>query len=704
VSVVVGRLAAGGRSPLDVALVERWVPLPGGSSRVFRGVDGSAELVELSWGSVLDRPFALVGSSVIAVQGYPRWPSAIEERFERVVCAAEVPAMDAVPGSASGLVLRDGELRAYAGATGEYGLHVRVTDRDVTVSNRLAVLLGLSGASAGEAAVDESSTAWLAGFGWRPGGSRSWRGVRQLRPGERMVARVVGDRIEVVFEEPPLGDLFAGLGGPAARARMDEVLTACTDGVASIEVDPARWRLPLSGGKDSRAVLGLLAAAGRLGDVGTVYTEGPPYGIEVLAASQVARSAGIDGARYRIQRPSVHLRQTDVVDLLLRTLDSTQGTLSAYDTHGVSRSPHLTLGGHQYAIRPDTFSGAPDGSVEAVFGHVLARKPLDPAGLLAPEAVAGLREEYLAMFQALLDRGVPLSRLGDTAYWLMRASGWMANLGGGNQYANPVVNPLLDAELLALACAVPRVCVEAEVIPFLAMRRSGLPIDAQPFAGDQWRPGLRHALEDLGVRASTPSQVPFTTPGALRLLADPYRPGAKVELLRRFGPLFSHLVREQQADLPILDVAATEDAFRAASGAVPGVQALISLLGVGTVVLLREYGTDLFDQTRREDLRRELTARAAPDPSGTTTTLVPEEATALRRLVVVRDDALATLALERHQLQRALARRTQPERPTAPPQPRTTVTAGRVFRSLPAPVRTHVHRARRLLRARTRRL
>jgi hypothetical protein len=501
-----------------------------------------------------------------------------------------------------------------------------------------------------------------------------------------MVARLVGDRVEVVFEEPPLGDLFAGLGGHAARDRIEEVLTACIDGVAAVDVDPARWRLPLSGGKDSRAVLAILAASGRLPDLGSAYTNGPPYGIDVLAASQLARSAGIDG-RHRIVRPAIHLPQADVVDLMLRTLESTQGTLSAYDSHIVATSAHLTLGGHQYAIRPDVFTDAPHTSLDDFLEHVLTRKPLDPAGLLVPDAVSDLRAQLRAMFQALLDRGVPPSRLGDTAYWLMRAPGWLANLGGGNQYANPVLNPLLDTQLTALACALPAVCIETEVIPFLVMRRSGLPLDAQPFAGDRWHAKLPQTLAELGLDVRPERQVPFSTPVPLRLLANTYLPGPKVQLMRTLGPVFAELVREQRADLPFLDVPAAERAFDAATEAVPGVRELIALLGVGTVVLLREYGTDLFDQTRRDDVRRELTARATGATGATPTSPGTDEAAALRRLVTTRDDALAALAIERHELLTKLDRR-RPA-PTA---------AARVLRALPPPVRTQVHRARRLLR------
>jgi hypothetical protein len=522
-----------------------------------------------------------------------------------------------------------------------------------------------------------------------PWGSRVWRGVRQLRPGERMTARVRDGRIEVAFEEPELGSHFLGLDGPAAGARLQEVLGGCADGIAAIDVDPARWRLPLSGGRDSRAVLGLVAAAGRLDDVGTVYTEGPPYGIDVLAASHLARAAGV--ARHRIRRPRIHLGSVDLVELLLRTLDSTQGNLSAYDTHGVAATRSLTLGGHQYAIRPDVFSDAPTGGFDEFFGYVLAQKPVDVAGLLTPEARGGLERWYRTELESLSARGVPLDRLGDTAYWLMRAPGWLANQAGGNHYANPLVNPLLDSELLALACALPRESIHAEVVPFLAMRRSGLPLADQPFAATPWRDDLGPALARLGIRAEVRDVVPYTTPRGMRLLADPHRPGAKVELLRQLAPVFADILRQRRADLPFLDVEATTHALREATEATPGVRHMIALLGAGTVLLMSEYGLDLFDQGRREDLRRELERRAAIRPAAAPGTGdQPDEEAALRRLVTARDDALAALTEERRQL---LARSAAPDRPLMPG-------ARRLFRLLPPPVRNRLRQARGLLRAR----
>jgi hypothetical protein len=245
---------------------------------------------------------------------------------------------------------------------------------------------------------------------------------------------------------------------------------------------------------------------------------------------------------------------------------------------------------------------------------------------------------------------------------------------------------LLDSELVALACALPRACIHAEAIPFLAMRRSGLPLDAQPFAGDAWRGDLQGALHRLGVRAEVSPQVPVTTPPGLRLLADPHRPGPKVELLRLMAPAASRMVHEQRADLPFLDIAATTRAFRAAAGTPPGVREMISLLGVATIVLLREYGLDLFDRDRREELRRDLAARTTPGPGGVAGG-GPGAEVALRDLVAARDDALAAMAEERHLLQCAVA--------DARPAPSA---ARRLFRLLPSPVRDRLRLARRRLR------
>jgi chorismate mutase len=628
--------------------VEPWLPIPDAALSEWRSRDGRAVLVQASWGGVLDEPWAEAGAdSVVAWEGLLGTPSLAGGRVAQVLRTAEgAPRLDAVPGSASAVVVGGGELRAYSSGSGEYGVHVRVTDTHVLVSNRPAVLLGL----AGEAHLDPQQAMWLTMHGHVPGGSRVWRGVRQLGPGELLVARLGDGGPQVKTYLPDLAPYFLELRGSEAGERLDSAIEAARTSLATVPVDTTSWRLPLSGGKDSRAVLALAAASGRLHDIGTFWTDGPPYSLDVLSATALARAAGI--SRHTVRSPAPVQPVGAVASGVLHTLFSTQGALSLFDTHGIGPSRWLTLTGHEHSLRPSWWSGVPDDDLETLFGGVLAKKPLLTERLLTPEGESLLEEELRQQFAELHGRGVPLDRLANAAYWATRISSWTPAIMGGNQYANATVSPLMSGDMLAASFALPLAAVEAEIVHYRANVLSGLPLAAVPFANDRWLPALAEHLTQLGVGGQDPPySTPYVQSPALGAMGRQHAPGGKQAMLRVLAPTLAELAGAHGPDLPLLDVRGVREALgRAGRGEQFSLPGMISLLGAGTVLLLAEYGLDLFDRRRRAEVEADLTARLA----GPSVSVVVDMQASLLQAVADRDAALAGVLEERRALAAAV--------------------------------------------------
>jgi hypothetical protein len=622
--------------------LEPWLPLPDGDVREWTSRLGAAQLFRVSWGGLLDRPLTATGDdAAFAYEGLLGSPALERGGIVDLLRAPAPPGLDGIPGSGAAVVVDGDELRAYAGAGGEYGLYVVATEAAVLVSNRPALLLGLSG----RADLDAQAV-WLAVHGHGPRGLRAWQGLRQLAPGERLVVRRDDHGLHVTSDLPDLAPWFPELRGREAGERLEASLTYAAEELARLDIDAADWALPLSGGKDSRAVLAMVASSGRLPELGSAWTVGPPYSLDVLTAQHVARVAGIQ--RHELRRPPLIPTTGDLVRRALGTLFSTQGAVSLFDTHQIAAVRKLTLTGHEHSLRPSWWSGVPTDDFDALFAGVLARKPLQTLQLLTPDAERALEEDFRSIFQGLLDRGVPLDRLANTAYWASRISSWTPGMMGGNQYGQALVSPLMSGDMLATSFALPLAAVEGEAVHYRAIARSGLPLAGIPFANDRWAAFLPQGLALIGSDDKPPAHVtPYTTSPALGALGRQMAPTEKQDLTRMFAPVLGELLRTHAAQLPYLDAARTAEAFdRAAQGEQVMLLDMISLMGVGAILVFAEYGVDLFDRRRSADVEADLRGRLAP-PAGTA---VPDRAEALRAMVETRDGIIGELVAERRRL------------------------------------------------------
>jgi len=577
---------------------DRWLPFRCGSPEVASA--SGTEIAVWSWGAPLDRGLVSPGGRTLIVEGLALAP---DSEIAAALDAIGPPGFADLPGSFAATLIADDRLIAYSGATGEYPLYwTRLTD-GLLVSNRPGPVIGIAGAL-----VDPEGGAWMASHGYNPLGVSTFRGVSQLRPGERLVACRQGAAMDIRVEVPSLGPLFEGCDASPLRlrGRIEDVLDQVVEGSAVLPPS-SRTQLQITGGRDSRSVLAMVAAAGGLDRIDEFTTGGSPFSPDVLSARDVMATMNL-GPRHRV---TSDLRVPDfhsVIRTVLKTIGGTGCALSLHDRSEDALKPELlVLSGHRTVARPSSLSGLSSDSVEA-FAAAAAQHRLDPAGILGEQAREGLREQRFTDFLKMGGRGVPTDRLAEAAVWFGRVSGWAGNLLAPHRAAHQHVNLLMDSRLTTLSMSMPRVCTDGELLSFLLVQRASPELVDAPFGHRGWLPALGPALHRVGAAELMPSATcAYRTPPPLRQMIGSAREGWPEQVLGLLAPAVGELARKHSDAIPYVD----PDRLRGRlteirdGGSVDSLTT-IALLGLTTVLIGCEYSTRLFDRNEQDAVADEL--------------------------------------------------------------------------------------------------
>ncbi len=625
-----------GGSPVTAQDLARWIPLPLDRTDVRPGAHHT--LISLSWNTPLDRELVMVGDQVVAMEGLPRFADP-ERAVVRVGQAGIAPPPGSYAGNFCAVAISDSSLVAWAGTSGEYPVFWWTDGTQVVATTRPALIIGPRDLNQ----IDELAAAWMCGRGWFSDSRRLQAGLNQLMPGELLIAeRSPAGAIACRVVQPDLAGVFItdeDAEAPSSiRARIDDVIDGWATTIGELEVPADLWTVHLSGGRDSRCVAALVEASGRLGEVGEFVTNGPPWSEDVLAARQLAAAWEITD-RHDVRAPTASDR--DSVSTLLATMLSTQGTLSAFDTKDCVLSSRVTFAGHE-TLRLDPTRRIDITSSSGAQFHAEANGGL----LLTQDATAAVGLDRLAQYRALVAQGVPEARLYQAMRWMHRTGGWISNIMSANHYGNHHIDPLLDDQFMALAFTLPEVCLAGEVIQYLAIQRSQFPIVDSPYADLAWKPELRNALDRLGADDLMPN-LAIPTFGGVKAMQGASRPalGSRQGLLTDYAALSLTLLDRHGADMPYVAVDSAREQLRMIQSNANqlGVVAQIGGLGLLTVLLAKEYGAGLYEDSRQAEIGAELRSMIAAEARTSTVEPAPAPAATV-------DDALAAVLVENRQL------------------------------------------------------
>jgi hypothetical protein len=592
---------------LDEEAVQRLLPAPPVATASWRSHDRRVHILSAiigpppagaqpiesgdGWGAVTDG--ILLPRDESALEGRPDW------------LLRHLRSLDGHRGFAGlgeyALAWSDGRsLYARSNVGCSHNLYIAETSHGVAISNRSVCLLGVDGVGT---ELDAHAVRWKAFQGYVGGRRTAFAAVRKLPNG---VELTISPRGEV--EKRPA--TVASLADPALREnflrRPRELFENALDDLARYMARVHRALgakpidLPLSGGKDSRAIFALLLHAGLRDEIASIWTRGTLYSPEVLAAQDLCRAASFHG--HEVRRPP-HISPARVsAGTMVRTLDLGEGMLSLFDFCAID--PHATFRfqGHELGLRAGRFAKCRTASLEQFVEDALGTWS-DPLGV--GRATAELRSELRALFEEEHARGTPVEDLGDAYAVFHRLPDWAGVINAVDYCSGPISNPLLERRAVELAFSVPARFRRGELFHYLTLLHAFPPFLDVPFADQKWPPGLADRLLELGIDAAPRTPPPYRSRPFFPNLRNPYVPNFKLIYYRRMRPLML-LLLDKHRDFfePLLDVEKLAERLRGVDD--PSFQHLYVSLGVYSAILLREYGGNLFDRTRRADVVTDL--------------------------------------------------------------------------------------------------
>ena len=372
-------------------------------------------------------------------------------------------------------LLPDGSLIAFTDRTGVHQLFHR-PDRPHMIASRAAFLALL----ADDWTPDAEAGLWLATIGYRAGRASGWRGVRQLGQDEivrdsavvQLPSRALALVPERGMSEPLLADGIA-------QAKKAIQLAA---GSGAVE-------LPVTGGKDSRAVLALCLAAG-LRDRLTLVTRGLPDHPDVVAARLIADTIG---RPHRLDPPRADPAGDDAIEGFVAALEThvyqTDGGIGGWDLLVGDEPGTVTmLSGHLgEVLKGVAKQPLADGDPIAM---VAAQAPFDPMGLLLPAAHVRLATALAAEVGEMQVTGAQTGDLADLFYWRNRVPNWLGGIRGVRAHEAQPIMPLGAPALLDLAFRLTPAERASGLIHFRIVQDCAPHLLALPFAHQQWSQAL----------------------------------------------------------------------------------------------------------------------------------------------------------------------------------------------------------------------
>jgi hypothetical protein len=366
-------------------------------------------------------------------------------------------------------------------------------DRTDVVANRASFVVVV----ADDHAIGSEAGLWIATIGYRVGGATAWRSVRQL-PADRMIA---GDRI--------LSHPFSiGVpAGPRGFAHGDDLLARGIDqAMSAVRLATAgddAVGLPITGGKDSRAVLAICLAAG-LGQRLRLFTRGFADHPDVIAGRAVAEAAGLP--HERVPPLGSDIPPDWPLDLfhanMARLAFQTDGGMGGWDlVTGKTLGTDTLITGHMgelfkaYAKRP------PPADLDPI-ALVRLQAPFDPLGIVRDPARAAMAAALADQLAAERARHAWDADLPDLFYLRNRVPNWLGGIRSIKSFERQPVLPLGVPALTSLAFLMTPEERKAERAHFEIVRRVAPSLLAPPFAHQRWDTGLAGAPQTTPVVAA----------------------------------------------------------------------------------------------------------------------------------------------------------------------------------------------------------
>ena len=293
-------------------------------------------------------------------------------------------------------------------------------------------------------------------------------------------------------------------------AFINESIEHCSKNIGVILGKNPTAAVPLSGGKDSRAVFALILRAGQHKTI-NAYTNGVETHPDVIVAKKIAEHYGVQLVINEPKKPG----ETAVEDILLKLMGSvfqTDGMMGLWDARGYySPQDQLIvtgLIGEVYREKHKKVDLSTVDSASRFFHHM---NLFDPAKIMRDSARAIYERLLRKRIEYYLAHGAMLTDIPEVVYTTEKLPNWIGVLRRNDGYSGTIVDPLYTENFVKLSFLKGYDQREMERIHFEIINRTDSWLTELPFANDNWDVRLEKYAHGRNLRAQ-PVPVPKNIP------------------------------------------------------------------------------------------------------------------------------------------------------------------------------------------------
>ncbi|MDK6492766.1 hypothetical protein QP172_03345 [Corynebacterium coyleae] len=440
------------------------------------------------------------------------------------------------PESACGFALYRDEIRVFASCPGTDGFVYADLHDSWVFTNHLPLLYPLIEP---RTKLDPIAMAWPLQKHHNFDYAHHIQGVNRTRPGSKWI--VSKDSTTEVSANQSWGTLTERIDDRDLPAMVEAYASSVSDYILGTQCGKS---LSLSGGKDSRAILGLLGDE-IYGKWISFSTGGEPYSPDVMAAVDLMEIAGL-GDSHHVSSPPLVVKPQDLSANIARDLMTDFSLSSLADIRWVGVRPSIVLGGHEYGTK-----GSNSLTLRALIDREMGQ--LANAPLLNQDGAELLSTRYRASLERELE-GVPPEKI--EVAWKLKYR--LPLLTGSTLTANNAtaaeVHPFLDYRALRIILGSAPEFTKAQAFHYLLNRRMSRQIENAPFANDRWPDALQQYLSYMGLRWRGKAAGPYRFNSAFPSQSSFGRYNWRIELFKGARPKMLEFLRDGEFDGSLVDV------------------------------------------------------------------------------------------------------------------------------------------------------
>lgn len=293
-------------------------------------------------------------------------------------------------------------------------------------------------------------------------------------------------------------------------AFINESIEHCVKNISVILGKNPTAAVPLSGGKDSRAVLALIMRAGQHKTI-NAYTNGVETHPDVIVAREIAERYGVHHVVNEPKKPG----ETPVEDILLKLMGSvfqTDGMMGLWDASGYySPLDQLIVAGFIGEVYREKHKKVDLSTVDSASRFFHHMNLFDPAKIMHNSAKAIYERLLRKRIEYYLAHGAKLTDIPEVVYTTEKVPNWIGVLRRNDGYSGTITAPLNTENFVKLSFLQGYEQREMERIHFEIINRTDSWLTELAFANDKWDVRLEKYAYGRNLRAQ-PVPVPQDIP------------------------------------------------------------------------------------------------------------------------------------------------------------------------------------------------